>query len=168
MNSNSKKSFSQFLRVAQQAALASGQVIREQFSKPFALEAKSDSDFTVEVDNLSENAIIEILRQHFPGHSIFSEEAGQLFGDKSFLWMVDPLDGTNNFVCGIPYCGVALSLLIDGIVSVAVVYQPFLDRLYWATVGLGAFCNGKRFHRESACHGTRNRAERTGANGSVS
>ncbi len=131
-----------FLDVATEAACAGGAVLRSYWGKLKDIEEKQPGDLVTIADRESEAAVLAILRRHLPGHAILAEESGA-FGSlqSQFLWAIDPLDGTTNFAHQYPFSGVSVGLLIDGIPSVGVVYDPFHDELFRAATGLGATQN---------------------------
>jgi myo-inositol-1(or 4)-monophosphatase len=130
-----------YLEVATVAAYAGGAVLRKYWGKLQEIEEKQPGDLVTIADRESEAVILEIIRRHFPNHSILAEESGASnVLDSKFLWAIDPLDGTTNFAHQYPFSGVSLGLLIDGIPTVGVIYDPFHDELFYAATGLGAFC----------------------------
>jgi myo-inositol-1(or 4)-monophosphatase len=107
---------------------------------------KAHSDFVSEVDGAAEEAIIKTLLDAYPDHSILAEESGRS-GDANksdYQWIIDPLDGTTNFLHGFPKYGVSIALLHRGVLSQAVVYDPVSDELFTASRGSGAFLNDHR------------------------
>ena len=110
-------------------------------------EKGRSGDLVTEADKASEAVVLAVLRRHLADHAILAEESGAS-GDKNnpFLWAVDPLDGTTNYAHQFPLCAVSIGLLIEGLPSVGVVYNPILDELYQAAMGLGATCNRQPIH----------------------
>jgi myo-inositol-1(or 4)-monophosphatase len=108
--------------------------------------AKSSNDFVTEVDQAAEAAIIETILTAYPGHAILAEESGRQHGAKhsDFLWIIDPLDGTTNFIHGFPVYCISIALSFRGKVEQAVVYDPTRNDLFMASKGRGAFLNDKR------------------------
>ena len=108
---------------------------------------KQHNDLVSEVDKAAEAAIIETLISAYPGHAVLAEESGssQNLNDKSeFVWIIDPLDGTTNFLHGFPQYCVSIALQHNGVLTQAVVYDPTRNELFAATKGAGAFLNDKR------------------------
>jgi myo-inositol-1(or 4)-monophosphatase len=136
------------LNIAIKAARAAGAIINRASVDLDLLKisSKSPNDFVTEVDRASENAIIEILLAAYPGHGILAEESGREHGarDSEYLWIIDPLDGTTNFIHGFPVYGVSIALAFRGQVQQAVVYDPTRNDLFMASKGRGAFCNDRR------------------------
>jgi myo-inositol-1(or 4)-monophosphatase len=110
------------------------------------VSTKQQSDFVTEVDKAAEAAIIEILREAYPDHSILAEETGVTAGARGtdYQWIIDPLDGTTNFIHGMPQYAVSIALAHKGIVTQAVVYDPTCNELFTASKGGGAFLNERR------------------------
>ena len=110
------------------------------------VNTKGPNDFVSEVDQAAEQAIIETLLAAYPGHGILAEESGRAHGakDSEFVWIIDPLDGTTNFLHGFPVYAVSIALAHRGQVQQAVVYDPTRNDLFYASKGRGAFLNDKR------------------------
>ncbi len=107
---------------------------------------KSANDFVTEVDQKAEEVIIETLLAAYPGHGILAEESGREHGarDSEYTWIIDPLDGTTNFIHGFPVYAVSIALAHRDQVQQAVVYDPTRNDLFYASKGRGAFLNDKR------------------------
>ncbi len=106
------------------------------------MENKSRNDYVTEVDRMSEEMICEAIRKAFPDHSIYSEEAGWARRkDGPMSWIIDPLDGTTNYIHGLDQYCISLCLTENGSPLAGIVYQPATDKLYYAEKGLGAYCN---------------------------
>ena len=104
---------------------------------------KQQLDFVSEVDKLAEAEIIKELRRAYPDHSILAEESGAT-GKGPLQWVIDPLDGTHNYLRGIPHFSVSIALLEKGVPIHAVVFDPLRDELYTASKGDGAYINDRR------------------------
>lgn len=132
-----------FLDVATEAAMAGGAVLQTYWGNLSSIQEKGRSgDLVTEADRASEVAVLAVIKRHFPDHAILAEESGQLGqSDSSFLWAIDPLDGTTNYAHQYPLCAVSIGLLVSGVPTVGVVYNPILDDLYRAAKGLGATHN---------------------------
>lgn len=135
------------LNIAVRAARTAGKVIvrsMEQLDK-VEVESKGTNDFVTNVDHNAEEAIIETIRKSYPDHSIIGEESGHLKGkDNDYQWIIDPLDGTTNFVKGIPHFAVSIALKVKGKLDQAVVFDPIRGELFTASRGKGAQLNGFR------------------------
>ncbi len=107
---------------------------------------KSVNDFVTEVDEKAEEVIIETLLTAYPGHGILAEESGRTHGAKNseYVWIIDPLDGTTNFIHGLPFYAVSIALAHRDQIQQAVVYDPTRNDLFYASKGRGAFLNDKR------------------------
>jgi myo-inositol-1(or 4)-monophosphatase len=108
--------------------------------------AKGRSDFVTEVDRAAEAAIIDVLKAAYPAHEILAEESGasKPEGGAEYTWIIDPLDGTTNFIHGFPQYAVSIGLQHNGLITQAVVYDPTRNELFTATRGRGAYLNDRR------------------------
>lgn len=136
------------LNVAIKAARAAGAIINRAALdiESVRVSEKQSNDFVAEVDQAAEKAIIETLLTAYPQHGILAEESGQQHGnaDSDFVWIIDPLDGTTNFIHGFPVYCVSIALSVRGKIEQAVVYDPSRNDLFTATRGRGAFMNDRR------------------------
>jgi myo-inositol-1(or 4)-monophosphatase len=105
---------------------------------------KPDSSLASQWDEKIEDMFTKKIRQHFPDHSVQGEERGISKVSEEFVWYIDPLDGTTNFINGIPIFCSMLSLYVRGTPQVAAVYVPAVDKLYWSEAGKGTYINAKR------------------------
>jgi len=108
------------------------------------VEQKAQNDFVSEVDRAAEQAIIEVLKDAYPQHSILAEESGLAETDSEYQWIIDPLDGTTNFLHGFPQYCVSIALSVKGVVSHGVIFDPTRNDLFTASKGGGAFLNERR------------------------
>ena len=134
------------LTIAVKAARRAGQIInRASTDLPrIKVESKTANDFVTEVDRAAEAAIIDVLREAYPDHGILAEESGQTGHQSEHQWIIDPLDGTTNFLHGFPQYAISIALARNGVVEQAVVYDPVGNDLYTASRGAGAFLNDRR------------------------
>jgi myo-inositol-1(or 4)-monophosphatase len=136
------------INVAIKAARAAGSIINRAALdiESVRISQKKVNDFVTEVDHAAEQVIIETLLTAYPGHGIWAEESGKEFGaqDSEFVWIIDPLDGTTNFIHGLPVYCVSIALAVRGKVEQAVIYDPTRNDLFTATKGRGAFLNDRR------------------------
>lgn len=136
------------LNVAVKAARAAGAIINRAALDVEAVRVsqKQVNDFVTEVDQAAEAAIIQTLLEAYPGHGILAEESGSEHGakDSEFVWIIDPLDGTTNFIHGFPFYCVSIALAVKGRIEQAVVYDPTRNDLFTATRGRGAYLNDRR------------------------
>jgi myo-inositol-1(or 4)-monophosphatase len=136
------------LNIAVKAARAAGAIINRASLDvdKVQVEQKGVNDFVTEVDKHAEAVIVETILQAYPGHGILAEESGRELGakDSEFVWIIDPLDGTTNFIHGFPQYAVSIALAWRGVVQQAVVYDPNRNDLFYASRGRGAFLNDRR------------------------
>ncbi len=123
------------------AARAGGAILRSYFGQPLTVQEKQGADIVTEADLAAEETICAVLRASHPAFSIFSEEQGLVGRETEYTWVVDPLDGTNNFVLGIPQFDVSIALTHQQETLLGVVYQPMTDTLWRASRGQGAWRN---------------------------
>lgn len=133
------------LNIAVRAARAAGNIIIRQFDQAQDLPAseKSKNDYVTEVDRQAENVIIETLLKAYPKHAILAEESGPR-GNSDYVWIIDPLDGTTNFMHGFPHFAVSIALQHHGKLQQAVIYDPMRQELFTASRGDGAYLNDRR------------------------
>ena len=136
------------LNVAIKAARAAGAIINRAALdvESVRVSVKQTNDFVTEIDQKAEETIIETLLTAYPGHGILAEESGSEHGakDSEFVWIIDPLDGTTNFIHGFPVYCVSIALAVKGKVEQAVVYDPTRNDIFCATKGRGAYMNDRR------------------------
>ena len=121
-----------------------GKMQLEKIDKEIEYSSKStDVDMVTEVDLLSEKIIMDKIKQHYPEHSILSEENGELNKESDYVWVVDPLDGTNNYLHRIPIFCISIALKHLGETILGVVYVPKLQEMFYSIKGEGAYLNDK-------------------------
>ena len=108
------------------------------------IHRKRQNDFVSEVDHAAEAAIIQVLKEAYPTHGFHAEESGKDRAKSEFVWCIDPLDGTTNFLHGFPQYCVSIALLHHGVPEQAVVFDPNRNELFTATKGAGAYLNERR------------------------
>ena len=142
------------LTIAVQAARAAGRVILQHMDRldTLDIQEKSKNDFVSEVDHMAEQAIIGTIRRLYPDHGFLAEESGVTKTDGDYVWIIDPLDGTNNFLRGIPQFSVSIALRERGRLAQAVIYDPAKEELFTAGRGNGAQLNGRRLRVSSRRH----------------
>lgn len=133
------------LNIAVKAARRAGNLINRATRNldVVAVKEKAANDFVTEVDRAAEETIIRTLHEAYPGHAILAEESGAS-GESEFEWIIDPLDGTTNFLHGFPQYAVAIALRHRGVVTQAVIHDPSRNDLFTASRGRGAFLNDHR------------------------
>ncbi|CAH0118544.1 MULTISPECIES: inositol monophosphatase [unclassified Paenibacillus] len=133
-------------KIAIEAALAAARIAREKFGTALRMEEKGEyGDIVTEVDHLAEAEILRRIREYYPDHQISSEETGWTGAEGDWLWLVDPLDGTNNYAIGLPVFGVSITLLYRKEPVLGVIVDSAMERLYVAEAGKGAESGGMRF-----------------------
>ncbi|CAH0532850.1 Inositol-1-monophosphatase [Vibrio stylophorae] len=135
------------LNIAIRAARKAGNFIAKSAENPDNIDStsKGSNDFVTNVDKQAEEIIIETLLHSYPNHCIIAEESGNKTGsDKDYQWIIDPLDGTRNFMNGLPHYAVSIALRIKGRTEIAVVYDPIRNEVFTATRGGGAQLNSQR------------------------
>lgn len=134
------------LNIAVKAARRAATVINRASTQIdlLTVETKTPNDFVTEVDRAAEKAIIDVLREAYPGHGILAEESGESGADSEFVWIIDPLDGTTNFIHGFPQYAISIALTKNGVLEHGVVYDPTRNELYTASRGGGAYLNDRR------------------------
>ena len=135
------------LNIAVRAARVAGTIIVRGFENrdDLQLQEKGSNDYVTHIDKEAEKAIIYKIRQSYPNHSFLGEESGETEGeDSDFQWIIDPLDGTTNFIKGIPHFAVSIALLYKGRLDQAVIFDPIRGEIFTASRGKGAQLNGYR------------------------
>jgi myo-inositol-1(or 4)-monophosphatase len=144
------------LNIAIRAARSAGDYIARQLNNlpNLTVETKSANDFVTQVDRQAEARIIETLLKAYPDHGILAEESGAQ-GKGDFQWIIDPLDGTTNFLHGFPHFSVSIALSVKGKLQQAVIYDPMKQEIFAASRGEGATLNNRRIRvsRQSSCSG---------------
>jgi myo-inositol-1(or 4)-monophosphatase len=135
------------LNIAIKAARRAGQIINRASLDigQLTVSVKQQNDFVTEIDKAAEAAIIETLREAYPKHAILAEESGRSGDeDSEYQWIIDPLDGTTNFIHGFPQYAVSIAQTHKGVLAHGVIYDPSRNELFTASKGAGAFLNDKR------------------------
>jgi myo-inositol-1(or 4)-monophosphatase len=133
------------LNIAVRAARSAGELILRSADnvKNLHIDRKGRNDFASEVDRSAEREIISIIKTAYPQHAILAEESGHQEGN-DFVWVIDPLDGTTNFLHGFPQYAVSIALKYKNRLEVGVIYDPLRDELFTAKRGSGALLNNRR------------------------
>lgn len=143
------------LNIAVKAARRAGSIINRAALEGGALEvkAKNKNDFVTQVDKAAEQAIIGVIHTAYPDHSILAEESGDTPGARAeYRWVIDPLDGTTNYIHGFPQYCVSIALEHRGVPTHAVVYDPGKNELFTASRGRGAFLDDRRMRVSKCIH----------------
>jgi len=136
------------VNIATRAARQAGEIIMRatEHMDKLTITNKAENDYVSEVDNMAEQEIIRTIRKAFPDHAILAEESGQTDSenDSEFEWIIDPLDGTTNYLHQFPQYSVSIAVKQKGRLEHAVVYDPLKDEIFSASRGAGAQMNGRR------------------------
>jgi len=154
--------YAEILNLAADAARKAGTFIREARKTGLHVDAKSRIDFVSDKDKMSENMIREMIQEKYPDHLFFGEESVygctpeeekaeiEAFRDEDFVWVVDPIDGTVNYIRDYPQYAISIGIVHHRRIVAGVIYDPFRDELFTALAGKGAFRNGERIHVSAA------------------
>jgi myo-inositol-1(or 4)-monophosphatase len=140
------------LNIAVRAARRAGSIINRAALEGGTLNVRSKqaNDFVTQVDQAAEQAIIEIVRKAYPDHGFLAEESGSTSAEAEVVWIIDPLDGTTNFIHGFPQYCVSIAVRSRGAIEHAVVYDPARNELFTASRGRGAYLNDRRIRVSKA------------------
>lgn len=127
-------------------AKKAGKILLDNLGKIKFIREKSPSNLVTNVDLASERIIIKAIKNKFPKHGILSEEFGEIEGSSEHRWLIDPLDGTHNYIHRFPLFGVSIALELKKEVILGVIYMPTLNQIFFAEKGKGAFLNNKKIH----------------------
>lgn len=133
------------INIAMKAARRAGDLILRSMDRldTLTITTKSHRDYVSEVDQQAEQEIIRIIRQAYPNHGILAEESGESAGDQ-FQWIIDPLDGTSNFIHGIPHFAVSIAVKVKDRIEHGLIYDPVRQEIFHASRGEGAKLNDRR------------------------
>jgi myo-inositol-1(or 4)-monophosphatase len=133
------------LNIAIRAARRAGEIMIRNLNKLESMQIaeKGRNDFVTRVDELAEAAIIEVIRDHYPDHAVLAEESGAS-GDHEYEWIIDPLDGTTNYLHGFPTFSVSIAVARQGDLQHGVVYDPMRQEIFSASRGQGAQLDGRK------------------------
>ena len=133
------------LNIAVRAARKAGSLInRATLEGGLSVRSKRAKDFVTQVDQAAEQAIIDIARKAYPEHGFLGEESGGANENAEYVWIIDPIDGTTNFIHGFPQYCVSIGIRHRGAMAHAVVYDPVANELFTASKGGGAYLNDRR------------------------
>jgi myo-inositol-1(or 4)-monophosphatase len=136
------------LQIAKKLAHDAGKMALKAQQKGFTVETKNGNpiNYVTEVDKACEALILKTIESNFPDHSILSEERGAVEKGGEYKWIIDPIDGTSNFVHGLPIFSISIAVIHKGKPIIGVIEVPGLGENFWAQEGKGAFCNNKPIH----------------------
>jgi len=137
-------SLKDLLDVAVEAAYLGGRRTLAYFNSGVAVEIKADQTPVTRADKEAEEVIRAQIGRYFPDHEVIGEEGGTKAGDNRYRWIVDPIDGTKTFICGVPFYGVLIGVEVDGKPAVGAIYMPAFDEMICAATGLGCLWNGRK------------------------
>lgn len=140
-----------FLNIAKRAALSAGTIMLRHLDRidTVKISTKQRNDFVTEVDLLSEQEIIRVLRRIYPDHGILAEESGLSDSNTEYQWIIDPIDGTMNYLHGFPHFAVSIGLSHHGKLEAGLIYDPVKQEIFTATRGQGALLNDRRIRVRS-------------------
>ncbi len=133
-------------QTAIRAAKEAGKILMKYYGKGVKGKVKFEDNLVSKVDLEAEKKIISVIKSKYPNHSILSEECGEKKKDSDYMWIIDPLDGTHNFLAGLNMFGTCIALKHKQEVILGVIFLPYFGQLYVAEKGKGAFLNGKKMH----------------------
>ena len=133
------------INIFEKAARKAGRILSRDFGEieNLQIQSKSVGDFVTSADLKVEQSILETLKYYYPDANYLTEESGHIKGDGETI-IIDPIDGTSNFIHGIPYVAIVIAKMINNEITDGVVYNPILNEFYWASLGKGSWCNNKR------------------------
>lgn len=132
------------LSFAIETARCAGALLLDGLARRRTMELKSAYEVVTEIDRDSEALIVAAIRRTFPDHAILAEEGGRVERESPFLWLIDPLDGTNNYAHGFPFFSISIALMENDTLLLGVVFDPLRNELFSAERGAGAWCNEQR------------------------
>ena len=133
------------INIFEKAARKAGRILSRDFGEieNLQIQSKSVGDFVTSADLKVEQSILETLKYYYPDVNYLTEESGHIKGDGETI-IIDPIDGTSNFIHGIPHVAIVIAKVINNEITDGVVYNPILNEFYWASLGKGSWCNNKR------------------------
>ncbi len=144
----------ELLKTAKEAALSAAEVLLDNFGKirTSDIVEKRQNDFLTYVDEQSENRILTVIKQKYPTHTILAEESGSDSVQSDYQWIIDPLDGTKNYISGVPVFSISIALKIKNDIVLGVVYDPLRRELFHAKKNQGAYLNDRQIHVSPQSH----------------
>ena len=133
------------INIFEKAARKAGKMVIRDFGEieNLQIQSKNIGDFVTNADLKSEKILIDTLKYYYPDATYLSEEIGEIKGNEEKI-IIDPIDGTSNFIHGIPHVAIVIAKMINNEITDGVVYNPILNEFYWASLGKGSWCNNKR------------------------
>ncbi len=133
------------INIFEKAARKAGRILTRDFGEieNLQIHSKSVGDFVTSADLKVEQSILETLKYYYPDANYLTEESGNIKGNGETI-IIDPIDGTSNFIHGIPHVAIVIAKMINNEITDGVIYNPILNEFYWASLGKGSWCNNKR------------------------
>ena len=133
------------INIFEKAARKAGKILTRDFGEieNLQIESKSIGDFVTNADIKVEKTILETLKYYYPEYTYITEESGRIEGNENTI-VIDPIDGTSNFIHGIPHVGIVISKMINQEITDGIIFNPILNEFYWSSKGKGSWCNDRR------------------------
>ena len=133
------------INIFEKAVRKAGKALLRDFGEieNLQIQSKNIGDFVTSSDIKTEKILLETLQYYYPKYSYITEESDNVKGDEETI-VIDPIDGTTNFIHGIPLIGIVVSKIVNGEITDGVIFNPILNEFYWASKGMGSWCNNKR------------------------
>jgi len=133
------------INIFEKAARKAGKILTRDFGEieNLQIHSKSIGDFVTNADLKVEKNLLETLKYYYPDYTFISEEAGEIKGDENII-IIDPIDGTSNFIHGIPHVSIVIAKISNDEITEGIIYNPILNEFFWSSKGKGAWCNNKR------------------------
>ena len=133
------------INIFEKAARKAGKILARDFGEieNLQIQSKSVGDFVTSADLKVEQSILETLKYYYPKANFITEESGSIEGEGETI-VIDPIDGTSNFIHGIPHVAIVIGKIVDDEITDGIIFNPILNEFYWASNGKGAWCNNKR------------------------
>ena len=133
------------INIFEKAARKAGRILTRDFGEieNLQIQSKNVGDFVTSADLKVEKSLLETLRYYYPKVNFLTEESGYIQGEGEMI-VIDPIDGTTNFIHGIPLVAIVIAKIVNNEITDGIVYNPILNEFYWASLGQGSWCNNKR------------------------
>ena len=133
------------INIFEKAAKKAGKILTRDFGEVenLQIQSKSIGDFVTNADIKVEKNLLETLKYYYPDYSYITEESGNIKGDENTI-IIDPIDGTSNFIHGIPHVSIVIAKMNNNEITDGIIYNPILNEFFWASKGRGAWCNNRR------------------------
>ena len=145
------------INIFEKAARKAGRILVRDFGEieNLQIQSKSVGDFVTSADLKVEKSLLETLQYYYPNANYLTEESGSIKGEGETI-VIDPIDGTSNFIHGIPHVGIVIGKIVNNEITDGIIFNPIMNEFYWASIGKGSWCNNKRIrvskrHELSSC-----------------